>query len=79
MHMTLKVVVDAKDRIIAVAHLAANAGAGPALTARPVLAAGQREFDVEIPEAHRARHPRALFRSLHVEGGAVVYRGAVSG
>jgi len=74
--MTLKVVVDAQNRIIAVAHVAAPTGAGPALTARPVLGPGQREFDVAIPDAHRARHPRALFRALHVDtGGAVVYRG----
>jgi hypothetical protein len=76
MDMTLKVVVDAKNRIIAVAHIEAHAGPGPALTARPVLGPGQREFDVAIPEAHRARHPRELLRGLHVdEGGAVVYRG----
>jgi hypothetical protein len=73
--MTLKVVVDAKNRIIAAAHVATPTGAAAAPTARPVLAPGQREFDVTIPEAHRAHHPRALFRALHVEGGAVVYRG----
>jgi hypothetical protein len=76
MDMTLKVVVDAKNRIIAAAHVAVHTGAGPALTARPVLAPGQREFDVAIPDAHRARHPRALFRGLHVDAsGVVVYRG----
>ena len=74
--MTLKVVVDAKNRIIAVAHVAVHAGPGPALTARPVLGQGQREVDVAVPEEHRARHPRALLRGLHVdESGAVVYRG----
>jgi hypothetical protein len=74
--MTLKVVIDAKNRIVAVAHVPeAHAGPGPALIARPVLGPGQREVDVVIPDAHVGRHPRSLMRGLHIDQtGGVVYR-----
>jgi hypothetical protein len=74
--MTLKVVVDAKNRIIAVAHIPdVQVGQGPALIARPVLGHGQWEFDVVVPEAHVARKPREHMRALHVDAaGSVVYR-----
>ena len=76
--MTLKVVVDANNRIVAVAHVPdVQAGQGPALTARPVLGRGHREFDIVVPEAHRGREPLAHMRALHVdERGVVVYRAA---
>jgi hypothetical protein len=57
--MKLKVVVDAKNRILAVAHLPeVKAGAGPRLIARPVAAPGQKEFDVAIPAEHADKHLR---------------------
>jgi hypothetical protein len=73
--MILKVVVDAKDRIVAVAHLPeVETNAGPVLTARPVLGPGMREFDIPVPLEHASRHPRKLRRALHVDAGVVVYR-----
>jgi hypothetical protein len=75
--MILKVVLDANDRIVAVAHLPEiKTDAGPALMARPVLGPGMREFDIAVPLEHTARHPRKLKRALRVEGGVVVYSGA---
>jgi hypothetical protein len=74
--MKLKVVVDAKNRILAVAHLPeAKAGAGPGLTARPLAGPGQRELDVAIPLEHANKHLRAIMRGLHVNpAGVVEYR-----
>ena len=74
--MKLKVVVDAKNRILAVAHLPeAKAGEGPRLIARPVAGPGQREFDVAIPVEHADKHLRAIMRGLHVNpAGVVAYR-----
>jgi len=74
--MTLKVVVDAKNRIVAVAHMPElQVGQGPALIARPVLGPGHRELDIVIPDAHVARKPLEHMRALHVdEAGVVVYR-----
>jgi hypothetical protein len=75
--MTLKVIVDAKNQIIAVAHLPdVMPGQPPALSARPVLGPGHREFDLVIPDAHAARQPREHLRALHVDHkGDVRYRG----
>ena len=74
--MKLKVVVDAKNRILAVAHLPeGKAGEGPGLIARPVAGPGQREFDVAIPVEHAGKHLRAIMRGLHVNpAGVVEYR-----
>jgi hypothetical protein len=74
--MTLKVIVDAKNRIVAVAHMPElQTGQGPGLIARPVLGHGHREFDIVIPDAHVARKPLEHMRALHVdEAGSVVYR-----
>ena len=76
--MTLKVIVDAKNRIIAVAHMPdVVPGQAPGLTARPILGPGHREVDIVIPEAHATRQPREHLRALHVDpAGVVVYRGA---
>ena len=71
--MKLKVVVDAKNRILAVAHLPeVKAGEGPGLMARPVAGHGQREFDVVIPVEHADKHLRAIMRGLHVNPAGVV-------
>ena len=71
--MKLKVVVDAKNRILAVAHLPeVKAGEGPGLIARPVAGPGQREFDVAIPAEHADKRLRVLMRGLSVNPGGVV-------
>lgn len=71
--MKLKVVVDAKNRILAVAHLPeVKAGEGPRLMTRPVAGPGQREFDVAIPAEHADQHLRAIMRGLHVNPAGVV-------
>jgi len=71
--MKLKVVVDAKNRILAVAHLPeVKAGEGPRSIARPVAGPGQREFDVAIPAEHADKHLRAIMRGLHVNLAGVV-------
>ena len=71
--MKLGVVVDAKNRILAVAHLPeAKAGEGPQLITRPVARPGQREFDVAIPVEHADKHLRAIMRDLHVNLAGVV-------
>jgi len=74
--MKLKVVVDAKNRILAVAHLPeVKAGEAPRLIARPVAGPGQRELDVAIPAEHADKHLRAIMRGLHVSpAGVVEYR-----
>jgi hypothetical protein len=74
--MKLKVVVDAKNRILAVAHLPeVKAGEGPRLIARPVAGPGHREFDVVIPVEHADKQLRAIMRGLHVNlAGVVEYR-----
>jgi hypothetical protein len=71
--MKLKVVVDAKNRILAVAHLPeVKPGEGPGLIARPVAGHGQREFDVAIPVEHAGKELRAIMRGLHVNSAGVV-------
>jgi hypothetical protein len=71
--MKLKVVVDAKNRILAVAHLPeGKAGEGPGLIARPVAGPGQRELDVAIPAEHADKPLRAIMRGLHVDPAGVV-------
>jgi hypothetical protein len=77
--MNLKVVVDAKNRILAVAHLPeVKEGEGPRLIARPVAGPGQREFDVVIPVEHANKHLRAIMRGLRVNHAGVVEYGAPS-
>jgi hypothetical protein len=71
--MKLKVVVDAKNRILAVAHLPeVKAGESPRLIARPVAGPGQRELDVAIPVEQADQHMRAIMRGLHVNPAGVV-------
>jgi hypothetical protein len=74
--VTLKVIVDGNDRILAVAHVpVAQPGAPPPLTARPLLGPGMREFDVIVPAEHIGRKPREHLRALHVTRTGVSYRG----
>jgi hypothetical protein len=71
--MKLKVVVDAKNRILAVAQLPeVKPGEEPRLMARPVAGPGQREFDVAIPVEHADKHLRTIMRGLHVNSASVV-------
>ena len=71
--MKLKVVVDAKNRILAVAQLPeVKAGEGPRLLAQPVAGPGQKEFDVAIPVEHSDENLRAILRGLHVNPAGVV-------
>jgi hypothetical protein len=73
--MTLKVVLDAKHRILAVVHMPAAGAPGPVLVARPVLGPGMREVDVEVPAADVDGEPMELRRALHVDArGVVSYR-----
>ena len=71
--MKLKVVVDAKNRILAVAHFPElKAGEGARLIALPVAGPGHRELDVTIPVEHADKRLRAIMRSLHVNPAGVV-------
>ena len=71
--MKLKVVVDAKNRILAVAHLPeVKAGEDLQLIARPVARPGQREIDVTIAVEHADKNLRAIMRGLHVNLAGVV-------
>lgn len=71
--MKLKVVVDAKNRILAVAHLPeVKAGEGPRLMVLPVAGPGHREFEVAIPIEHPDKHLRAILRGLQVNRAGVV-------
>ncbi|MES1209548.1 MAG: hypothetical protein ABUS79_26730 [Pseudomonadota bacterium] len=73
--MTLKVVLDAKHRILAVVHMPAPDAPSPVMTARPVLGPGMREVDIVVPAAHLERKPMEHRRALHVDAtGAVTYR-----
>jgi len=74
--MRLKIIVDAADRILAVAHVPdVLPGQPPALVAMPVPGPRHRELEVVVPVEHRARKPREHWRALEVTAKGVLYRG----
>lgn len=74
--MKLRIIVDGKHRIVAVASMPAVVPNGrPVLVATPVCPSGYREHDVSVPEADLHRDPHEHLRALHVDAaGGVTYR-----